>query len=344
MSAVSNSASVHRLVAIDAMRFIAMLAIVIIHALPSDSPAPDWRSLLVHACRFAVPCFFLASGFFFASKISDIKAIKRQTVRLLSIYVLALIAYIAITPLTWFQWPDLHNPLRVVLFIIGGPAFHLWFLPTLVLVQWILYLLRPYGFGVIFAIGAVAYIFGLIIAPYHYLAHLPDLQLIDKTWQTISRPFSALLFVSIGVWLAERKPSIKLATAVLMTIGGLGLQMAESMWLYQSGFGTFNSVDFSIGTLFYGVGIFCLATLYRGPMIPQSASWGRLTLYMYVSHMFFLYILHPAFLSHAPLPSLTLCLLTSVFSLLGAWIFSRVKMSKFFSGHVHRKLRATPVE
>ena len=310
------------------MRLVAILAIIAIHAVQLDSPGPKWRSVILHACHFAVPYFFMVSGFFFARRIADIDALKTQTIRFLSIYAIALVGYILLTPLSHIPWPPIDNPLRVILFILNGPGYHLWFLPALVMAFWGLHILRPMGFAAVFTVGGAAYITGLLIEPYHNAAHLPGLGLNDVTWAAVARPFSSFLFVAIGLWFAERKSRINLGMAILLALIGLTLQMAESLWLYQSGYGTFNPPDYSMGTLVFGVGVFLATLTWKGNVPPVLAKWGQLTLWIYIFHPAVLYVLRLVLKSNQPLPSLERIILACALSFALALVVYSGRLAK----------------
>jgi len=81
--------------AIDFIKFFAILAVVFIHTFPSDNQMGYF--VLDNLSRFAVPFFFVASGYLFGLKVSDntlsFAYFKKYITKILKIYVSWLIFY-----------------------------------------------------------------------------------------------------------------------------------------------------------------------------------------------------------------------------------------------------------
>lgn len=130
-----------RLIGLDLLRGIAVFAVVLLHADEGIAqPPPLWSALLSFA-EFAVP-FFLATAFYLAvgrmAETAKPYPLRSRVVRLLLPYLIwsALYTFYKILKYWVANKPDqlvelYHDPIALV--FLGGAAFHLYFLPLLMI-------------------------------------------------------------------------------------------------------------------------------------------------------------------------------------------------------------------
>ncbi|HFL7624121.1 TPA: acyltransferase family protein, partial [Klebsiella pneumoniae] len=115
---------------LDFLKFISIICVIIIHVGPFyqiDNLKPI-GVIINNIMRFAVPCFFMCTGYFLNSSVDlfdekDNQRIKRNVRKLFLIYILWCAIYILLMP------KDHYFILNVMLF---GTAPHLWFLSALI--------------------------------------------------------------------------------------------------------------------------------------------------------------------------------------------------------------------
>jgi len=262
-SASSNPA---RHQGIDLLRLLAAFAVVALHVYPYAA-LPVWqRESMWLLARFAVPCFFLISGFFAGPALRrDPGRVLRSLGRLLGLFALACAAYLPWSlargvPPAAMLTPNL---------LTEGTAFHLWFLPALGFALLMLALARHAGRERWLAAASV----GLLAA---YIAvNLAGFGS-DAAWSLL-RFLSGVPLVWFGARLAERAP-LGGAAGLALLLGGVALQFLE-VHLLRPAFTTGGpTYQFGLGSLAYALGMFALWRLL--PALPAGlgatlAGWGR---------------------------------------------------------------------
>jgi surface polysaccharide O-acyltransferase-like enzyme len=293
-----------RISGIDTTRVAASFAVVCIHThLFRDLQYPDttYKTLsyiIDQACRFAVPFFFVTSGYFFGKKLVDgaeIRILLYRYCKRLAIVFLIWSAVYAVIPPYWLMETLKYGPLKPfywqfnntlnwisnnpLTFIMQGTSTHLWFLVALLIAFLILTFSISFGLQkYVIPFSALLYAIGLLGGAYSTFPigiHLPI--------PARSGPFFGTLFVALGWWLSNRtKP--KASVAYLIIIVGFALHMTEAIFLRQY-IDESTRHDYLLGTIPYGVGVFMLALTH--PRMGQSTflpSLGKFTLGIYVSH------------------------------------------------------------
>ncbi len=300
-SKVSNLASVafdrvpaararpSRLDEIDAMRMICFIAIVIIHAVPHGPRDSVINQLIVAATRFAVPFFFITSGFFLSTNAPYARIIWRALKRLAPIFVFWLIVYVLAMGAD-FSW--LFKPELLARYLItGGPAYHLWYLPALGCSLAIVVAMRGYPVALICAATAF-FLFGLAFGSYRGLLSLPDLPI-----STRNGPFFACRSLRWDISVAAMIGGLRWNLA---GSGGSGFSVA-SRGTYLLADGQTPASDYYFGTLLFGVGVFYAALqLEHVPLSSALAVLGRVALGMYCVHALWLLWLANWFDAHKP--------------------------------------------
>ncbi|WP_082443364.1 MULTISPECIES: acyltransferase family protein [unclassified Sphingomonas] len=137
----SASSALHsRVNGIDVFRFLAVVGVVFIHA----NNKTTFGTAFDLASRFGVPFFFIVAGYFAGMKsdLSFFNAVRHIVQRILIPFAVWLVLY-----LVYFEYrpPVLAEPLTVAwVLMTGGPAFHLWFLPSLAFGTLMLVVLRRF--------------------------------------------------------------------------------------------------------------------------------------------------------------------------------------------------------
>lgn len=129
----------HRLNGIDFFKFFAAISVVLIHTGYGDTPTSIVVALKL-SLMWAVPFFFMVSGFFLAKKITDnngfdLTLIENIISKLFTIFILTSIIYIPVL----IQQGNLTFGLKTIL---TGTYFHLWFLGSLIFsyfIAWFFY-------------------------------------------------------------------------------------------------------------------------------------------------------------------------------------------------------------
>ena len=134
----------------DVLRTIAIVFVIAIHTVPFQDPlfpigqTFDFATLINQAARFAVPLFFVLSGYFWAQKLSVEKLVVGPTVkmvkRIMTIFLFWSLIYLLPTnivqafeygflgPFKQFYWNLSNAAGRPFLTLMQGTKDHLWFL------------------------------------------------------------------------------------------------------------------------------------------------------------------------------------------------------------------------
>jgi surface polysaccharide O-acyltransferase-like enzyme len=299
-----------RLHSVDAARIAGIIAVLAIHTQPlanPDSPVGssfNAATIINQLARFAVPMFFVLSGYFWAEKNRDPASLRaralRSAWRLLVLFVAWSAFYVIAAGLFEMQrqgpagFPKgiygllawcARSPVRT---LFQGPMEPLWFLASL---------------ATCFAIGAVLcsrprmllfvaialYATGLLGRAY---SQTPIG--FESGFNFRNGPFLGFLPFAAGYLLARRPPAGHyLAAGVGIFLSGLVMQFAETGLLHRY-WGASLEQDFVAGTVLLGLGAALIALSgARFLDVPWLARLGPLTLGIYASHMFFISLLRP---------------------------------------------------
>jgi len=299
-----------RIRSVDTFRVLAILAVIALHTASYGGPdgpgvTQNTATLLNQLERFAVPVFFMFSGYFWARKCSDARdhLVRSLQVarRVLLIYVVWALVYLAVAGVE-AQWADgPAGPMRHLLharatghlgfahvFLRGG-TIHLWFLPALVcalvtsgvMMAFRLRRLLIVLAVVLFAVGLAGGAYANTPVGFHTRYNLRD------------GPFFSLIFFVTGALLARRKLPASPWPGLVLALAGMALQVLELNWLHAR-WGTQLIQDYVASTWLYGLGMGMLA-LSDAPSLrlPALASIGPLVLGIYASHYLFVVLLSP---------------------------------------------------
>lgn len=338
-----------RVESVDVLRTLAILAVIVIHTTPFElksSPigsALDLATVVNQVARFAVPFFFVLSGYFWANKFKDEREIFEPTARmakriavlflvwsaiyLLPTNIIGSLSFGAIGPIKQIYWnlKDAVNSPLVTL--MQGTKEHLWFLVALLCGLFISALLLRFNFNrLIVVIAVTLYLVGLAGKAYS------DTPLgFHSTFNFRNGPFFSLILFVTGYFLQRRQTRDRwFQVGCLLAILGLLLHFTELLILNEN-WGTTMNQDYVIGTYFFGVGT-ALVALSNTKWLHSSraASIGPLVLGIYASHLIFVDLLRPLDFRYPGSATWDVLYVVAVFllSYTLAWTFSKHRLTK----------------
>jgi surface polysaccharide O-acyltransferase-like enzyme len=262
-------------------RVLGFSAVVLIHTADlGETDAFGTGSFIVAMCRFAVPFFFIATGYFLPR--GFVATTTGMAKRLLPPFLAWALFY------CWLfnGFSRLGTPIGLVRFLYTGmPGYHLWFLPAMAMAVLIFSAARTrLGWPALFILAALFYLVGMAFGPWHAMLDLPG-------FGGRNGPFFALMFVTLGAWWKARGttpvPPILAAALVVTAIGAL---LAENWILFRMGsVATIAGPDFGVTTILYGAAVFLFALNCRvGGLGQWLARAGPATLGMYLIHILML--------------------------------------------------------
>lgn len=297
---------------VDAVRLLAIVFVIAIHTTPFERPGvpvgSEWDAATVvnEMARFAVPFFFVVSGYFWGKKITDRRAVWKvslPTIRRLSVL---FVVWSALYLLPWNVYDamtghatgtvdqfvkNLRSALgRPVLTLLQGTRGHLWFLSSLVVCVCLASLFVRFGRdGWLYLLSFLLFMIGLAgkayqDAPWGF----------DASFNFRNGPFFALAFFVTGYGLQKRPPLAQgLRVGAVMAVAGCLLQAVELMAVHRL-WGTTMCQDFVAGTNLYGVGVALMALSKPGLCgALRLQPLAQLVLGVYVSHIIFVDLLGP---------------------------------------------------
>lgn len=322
-----------RIAGVDAGRALAIWAVVLIHCV---TPTPrmfgiDAAAILDQLCRWAVPFFFVASGYLYGRRAGNERsAAIAMLTRLVPIFLAWSLLYALLSRGGLAQLLEPEITYRWL--AAGGPGWHLWFLPSLALCLLIVLLLRGVGTATpaMVAIALGLYALGLGLGSYHPLlvGHAFDpASTVDPLPILNGRggPFP-LIFVVIGYGLATNTVRLRLRVGIVLLIAGACLHLSEALYLDAYGWMPFVHHDLLIGTLAFGTGAFVvILRLPTNALTRPLARLGTYSLGIYAVHVIFLITLR-RLLQPAGLPaSLGLALLVLAASTVTVVVLCRTR-------------------
>ena len=292
------------------MRVIAIIAVMAIHTNPfTDQPAHvgaslDLATIVNQLARFAVPFFFIMSGYFWAQKVTEPHAVYKPTLDMVKraalIFLVWSLVYLVETRLIESFASGAPGPFDQILLNIKkatsnlfntslqGTKAHLWFLPSLIFSVLISALLIRLKYERLLIFLAIAfYLIALAGTPYS------DTPLgFHIHFNFRNGPFISLLFFVTGYFMRRYTPGRHwLRSGVLLACTGIVLHFIE-LSVLNARWGTSMAQDFVLGTYPFGVGLAMIALSNpRGLNFTPAATIGPLVLGIYASHYIFVDLL-----------------------------------------------------
>ncbi|MHB1678047.1 MAG: acyltransferase [Sulfuriferula sp.] len=332
-----------RIESVDVFRFIAIAAVIVIHTEPFKHQNIDGLYVFVNQlARFAVPFFFVISGYFWGIKTrhsdSPVSISVSMAKKILTILIAWSIIYILpdnigtifeLTPLQyakeiyWNLKSVIDNPVTLAM---EGTKVHLWFLVALLYSLGIsAVLVQKKRIKTLIVLSVALYLFGLLAKAYSATPiglYIP--------FNTRDGPFFGTIFFVSGYLLSSLKPSHEwLALGLSLLVLGYLLHFSEIYFLWKW-YGVNPIQDYVIGTYFMGVGAAMAslsnANIFRNNILCKT---GQLTLGIYAVHFIFVDSFSPIAQSLGPLfRNLGYPILVLFFSVALAWLLSMGKMTR----------------
>lgn len=275
---------------IDFLKGIACIAVILIHIQFPGTVGFTVRQV----CRFAVPFFFLVSGFFFLKTDKQLEATARKLRHAIFLFLGAMAFHLVICvlgigggPLRSYIREFLQTP-QLLNFFVSNPPYrwtHLWFLGALVYIY--LFALIWFGNGKRLwsaaPIGAVLLVGTMAFQEFaEYLPFSPMIPVVGVRFCVLF-VFRALPFFLLGVWIRTKEDAIRairLPTPwlVIIIISGAILAVIEAKLTVNS--------QFYIGNYLMVAGMFLWAI--RNPVTgyrPINYIGENLSIYVYVIHI-----------------------------------------------------------
>lgn len=286
-----------KITSIELGRVVAIFLVVAMHCqmflsyfLYQDTP---WFGYIFNqSTRFAVPLFFLISGYLIQPKLTatPIETVKRYCAPLMRVFIVwsvicLLLPFNIETVLTKGYlaersgyWGYLAQaPLNSIL---EGGLVHLWFIPALMIAALITALFAKAGkLNLLIPFAVVLYVYGVLAGSY---------QNITELWTpffTRNGPFFSTLMFAIGFVIRQKNIQPTPSQGIVLTLIGMAIHFSEAYFLtgYKQ---PFNGNDFLFGTMLWGTGIFLF--LLAKPNLGNSSwvlSLSKSVLPIYVAHL-----------------------------------------------------------
>jgi len=270
---------------LDALRVLSLTGIITLHVAGGGfNDNKPLAFVLDELSRFAVPAFFILSAYFW--KPDELAAPLKLTLRVAGRVLPALLLWTAIFVLLK-QLPHLDRPAidyspagLLLLLWTGGPAFHLWFLPALVVATAMVGLSGRYlGWRWTLALSLLLFVGGTVVGAYAK----PLFGRGFPFWMDRNGLFFGPIFLTLGVLLRRHRDDLAALPLWGITAAVLGfglLQIGEGFFLvgrYPMGH------DYSLATLGYALAVVLLFTRLdlRAPLV---STFGKATFTAYLVH------------------------------------------------------------
>lgn len=283
------------------------MGVTVIHV-PS-SPATDslpWQ-LFVQLCRFAVPCFFMLSGYFFMRSWNSTEAkrslLVRYALRLMVPFAFWAFFYAIVPPFVSGDSQGIALALKEHLvgifryphsFLLTGGVYHLWFFSSLLQALLILWVCLCYGnLTLALVIGSILYGLALLGGPYAVLpigfhTHF-DMKM---------GPFFSTVFVALGALISKKAYTLRAVSAILVACLGALFCLTEFEILHVHYGQPSTSLNFYVSTLAFAPGVIFLALSWNNAP-PMLAQMGTYALGVYAIHVYVVEALIRTWIGHA---------------------------------------------
>ncbi|MCK6264356.1 acyltransferase family protein [Vibrio sp. ZSDE26] len=295
--------STNKIASFELGRVVAMLAILSMHCqlflgYLHYNDEPWFGYIFNQATRFAVPLFFLISGYLIQPKLTSapyetLKSYSKPLIRVWLVWsILSLVmpfnlgvvmehGYIAERTGYWSYL--MSAPFNSLL---EGGLVHLWFIPALIsAIAIIAFLVQSKQSSLIIPIAVILYIYGVLAGSYQTITEL------EPPFFTRNGPFFATLMVAIGFVIRQKDIHWSSSKSLMVALLGLFVHMGEAWYLHSLG-QLFNANDFLFGTAVWATG--CFFWLLSKPNLGNSPlvfALSKRVLSVYVSHMLIIIIM-----------------------------------------------------
>lgn len=339
-----------RIESVDVLKALAVVAVIALHTQPFRTPIsyaePTWDLALIinQLSRFAVPFFFVISGYFWGVKLQRSgcpeKVFLPMAARLFLVFTAWSIVYIFpfnlgevsqsgfslfVKSAYWNLVSILHRPF---VSILQGTKSHLWFLISLIFSLAIShFFVQRRLYKTLIALSLILYLIGILGKAY---ADTPIG--LHIAFNTRNGPFFSTIFFVTGYFLSSTNPQKYWFWIGIIFFGfGCALHFFELfiLWklyrisLYQ---------DYLVGTYFMGIGTGLAALSSHSFLKSKLLSLiGKSTLGIYAIHIIFVELLSPiAGFIESALWQIFYVIFVLIFSYTAVWLLSKNEFAKRF--------------
>jgi surface polysaccharide O-acyltransferase-like enzyme len=340
-----------RITSVDLIRIIAIFAVILLHTetlfapITSGSHVFDSYVIVNQLARFAVPFFFVVSGYFWGVKVrrdSPIFQVSRDMIlRIAALYLFWIAIYFFPFDSVMEQGTTLRSVAgqihwkirdrfsRPLFFVFNGSKYHLWFLPALICSIAISgFFVRFKRTALLVGIAILLYLLGLSMK-----AYIDSPFGIRTDHNSRNGAFFGTLFFVAGYILSGYVPKKSwFPIGFVVACTGVVLHFTELHFLNQA-YGTTFRQDYVLGTFFTGVGVALMALSgFRVGFELPVLKLGSLVLGVYACHVMFVDLF---IRSNTMRPASTGTLIgmigsISICSFLFAYFMSRVRFTSRF--------------
>ena len=271
---------------IDSIRLIAALFVIIVH-LPFENYNYELAVHIRLISRWAVPVFFMISGYFLSVKIKDDNSFYVKYIsKLLGVIVISTILYMPLALnsrglgyfIYEFDW-----------FFLGS-YFHLWFLSAL-LFSTLVYMFFSMNKmeKVLNVLSICLLLFFVIIMGYGYVFNI-------TINQNVPMLYISIFFFNFGTYLNYFFSNTKKSKIISILLLFFGLLIQELEVVFLDGKSSYDSLDFQMlfGTIFLSIGIIGCCFSFRQASNNWLSEYGkRYGLFIYIYHVFLVKIIKP---------------------------------------------------
>lgn len=271
-----------RIVGIDAFRLAAAFSVILLHVGNYAGLHSYIGIELKLLGRWAVPFFFIVSGYFLAPHIAqDQTRLATKSAKTLTIFIISNILFIPLLLTNQGILGTLSSLLSFKI-ITQGTSNHLWFLSSLTFAMFVFYSLLSFGARKIISVIVVGSLIILLTIAYH-----PDFSLASR----FARYISCFPFMYLGIIfkLKNINPQIKVSITILCV--GFLLQNIEVYILSKIVSMSPLDHEFLIGTFPFAIGMFFVSLrIPKNKIVIWFSDLG-------IKYSLGIYIFHPYFTS-----------------------------------------------
>lgn len=338
-----------RIESVDAFRLLAITAVIAIHTQPfhsgssSDGDISKYLSPIIdQSARFAVPFFFVISGYFWGIKLKNSVSVTHISIqmakRIFYIFAAWSIAYMLPYNLSviWEHgflesikvayWNLINLTNDPVTLVMQGTKVHLWFLIALLYSLGISsFFIEKKRYKMLIALSVALYLIGVACKAY---ANTP--LGIHTSFNTRNGPFFGTIFFVSGYFLSKLTPTPGWFSKGVALLGFGYLLHFSELYFLRNLYGTSIYQDYVIGTYFMGVGA-AVAALSNQVSFKNAAlnSIGKFTFGIYAIHVIFVDTLRPiGKLIGSPLWEIGYIMLVLLFSIISVMVLSRSTLTR----------------
>ncbi len=272
---------------LDSFKFLAAFAVMHLHT-TLGNVGEEWSTVIRLACRWAVPFFFLSSGYYLAKKHQrsaiTIISIKGNLVNLIGIFLIANLVYIAYAISSGYIW--FHNDVK---YLWIGSFWHLWFIGSMIFAYLLIWFVdEVWGRNVLYILGFLTLLACITISAFSPRLPLPI------NYTEIPRFMSGFAFMVVGIFLA-RLDLQKFNRPFIITLLILAIPITYiEIYLGNDHFRRYD-IELSIGISLIAISIFILSHIFTVSKNKLSTIGKRHSLFIYLYHVLIFKILIKVF-------------------------------------------------